>query len=213
MSKDLEVAEPDHTGEITAQVLDPEEYTQHRRLRELYDQRREVQEVRRDLEMKVAQSTALPGESGFEREQAERVYATALESYLMELEPLAVHRYPDIGEEYWTEKPLGVARYEPPDISDEVDGTIEELETEPDAKTVEFVGLGSIIDQPLEFTFTFTAPVDIHGSVNNDPITVQETYPVRKNVLDAAYRQANLFLAEIGMDIDPEENTTGEWEV
>jgi hypothetical protein len=186
-----------------AVVLDPDEYTQRRRLEELFDLRQNVQDTRQDAEMLVAQR------GDFDRDDANRVYTTALQSYLMEIEPLATKQYPDTGERYWYDIDIGTAEYHLPRKESPGAGR---GSTPSETQEEQFTGLKSVADTEPTRTIAYESQAGDRHTINSTERHTA-TFTIPKWILDNTYRTANLFLADIGMDLDPDAADTGNWEI
>jgi hypothetical protein len=82
--------DPDADGDdTTTRILDPEQYTQHRRLEQIHDTRDVIPEARREAYKALRDKTGA-GPS-FRRSDQRRYVATAVLDYAIEVEPVA-HR-------------------------------------------------------------------------------------------------------------------------
>lgn len=193
-----------------AELRDPEEYIQHRRLEDIFDARQKVRDKRTE-----AQGYAY--ETG-DRTGGASVYRTALVSYLTELEPLT-QEYPNT--DAWTEPHLGEVFLDPPvEPANNVysqghrlqkDGQSHLVSNLPDTVSYRFDGLYSILDvpDPLSYTYEFDS---------NDPYTAASTitHTVEKQIpwtiLQNAHRLANRWVADIGLAADID-TSTDEWDI
>ena len=174
---------------------DPDNFSQNERLREIFQTRMEVHQTRINIRKAIALGRATT-------ESALSVYASAVVGYLMELEPLMTAQYEDKGREYWEEIELGeVYSPTPKSMPDgEVYGTQLRNVEEPDPVTI--TGLGELveIDDTVQFTWRYEY-CDPRKGWTEEVATA--SVPVPLGVLDKAYREANRFIADIGMDLEP----------
>lgn len=174
---------------------DPDNFSQNERLREIFQTRMEVHQTRINIRKAIALGRATT-------ESALSVYASAVVGYLMELEPLMTDQYEDKGREYWEEVELGeVYSPTPEDMPDgDIYGTQVRNIEEPDPVTI--TGLGELveIDDTVEFPWSYEY-CDPRRGWTREVTTV--SVPVPLGALDKAYREANRFIADIGMDLEP----------
>jgi len=188
-------------GDADAQVLDPDSYTQKRRLKDLFELRREVADIRLRAQARISSLAHLDHE-------ALTAYRVAMNAYLVEVEPL-IRRYG--GEELWEEASLGELTVEPPDglteegVTPSIQNRQRRVKSPAEPETTTFTGLQSILTEPNPLAVTFEATVSerLEGTY-----TRQETKYVQipDDVLDRAYRTVNLFLAKQGLDLDPDDD-------
>jgi len=165
-----------------AVVTDPEDFTQHERLRQIYEARQEFQKARQ----KVSQ---LQAEEDWPLWREENYVLHAFQRYFFEVEGL-MERHPK-GDYYLEEVELGTVT--PPGV----EGTDYDSD---DARV--FVGLRSLaIDYRPMPSDGFTMPSN--GRSRASDREVQITVP--KASITKAFRKVNEFLAEVGLDADMDE--------
>lgn len=179
---------------------DPEEYSQNERLREIFQIRMEVHRTRIEVR-KAAAVGKLSRRNGL------NVYASSVVGYALELESLMTKQYPDKGEDYWDNVHLGTIEPAPPEwIFDRPDKLYDvDIRNLSGGEPIPVVGLGELVDlgESVDVTWTYEESGMRSGWDEEEAAT---SVPIPMDVLDAAYRQANLFLADIGMDLEPNVN-------
>jgi hypothetical protein len=195
-------------------IEDSEDYSKQRRLKSVFDIRKEIHETRRDIKF---QSHKLG-----QRHQAITAYRSLVESYLLEIEPL-LRRYGD-GEYYLTEYDFGRLTLAPETRSSDgrtfhqvelyfpnrdnqyernTDGWENVMEENvPDPVAYDFTGLQSLFDAPDTLI--------LHDHVKEDDSYRSETYTyinksqIPMTMLDQMVRVMNEFISDIGFELDPE---------
>lgn len=176
------------------QIKDSEEYSQSRRLQELYDARQRLRERRDDARVALAGGHVNPL-------QIRSAYRRVLKSYLMEIEPLMTTKFADTGQEYWENAPLGTMVIDPPPEgvagSDAYGpGLLEPAE--PWEWT--FEGIGTLVEMPSPVVVSFEWETASQLGNGSHVETVHDEVPW--HVMDKAYRLTNEFLADIGFEIE-----------
>lgn len=193
--------------EVPEEVKDAEDYTQQRRLKSIYDLRDELHQQRK----KVRHAESSQGD----RFSALCVYRAIVDSYILELEPL-LRRYQN-GVEYLTQTDFGTVTVRPNTkigsagmgLGKRVKayspkkGDYRSVKGEPDPVEYELTGLQSLLEigNPIEVTFTFQT-TGSHG-ISSFEHTVRQQ--VEMVILDKMVRTMNTFLADIGFELEPEE--------
>lgn len=205
------MSKPDNNN-TEEQIADPEEVVQTRRLNSIFDIRDDLREHRKIILMERYDN------SGISRFEALNGYRALCNDYLMELEPL-LNEYEN-GIQLLTERDFGYALIQPnyETLSQNGNfafGTKVKIhhknggETiayrKPPTKKVRLTGLESIwnISDPL------VAQIDIEQQSNN-PIDISTSVQIRDQfsvrTTDRFIRSMNMFLSDIGFELDPEED-------
>lgn len=191
-----------------ARVLDPEEYTQKRRLRDIFNARERVSMK----EQEVTASKAKHEASGrkYPELQARMIVLSAAQEFIKQVEPLMINVYPEVGEKYWTEVDLGTATITPPkEMTEATESNIHngyrEVKEPAEPKTVEFKGIDELLNADEKLTATFTAKVTTKHDPDGKVEKAEVSEPIPRQIVMKAVRQTSLFLAEVGLDLDPEE--------
>ena len=207
-----EQSTPEEIEEIE-EVDDPEELIQTRRIRDIFDARKQVRNERqRAKELKLLdterRSVTYP----------EQLYRQAVESYLSELRPLFLDS--DLGRTYWFDLDFGQIDVDPPIYHDkqgynsgpwvDKDGESYIVDRIPQSKTVELDGLSYLfrISDPIEITWNLTGrvPKTQFGTGGTKAQIEKSSYVhISFDRLDAVLNAANTYLAERGIELKPEE--------
>jgi len=178
--------DPQH--EPNAVVTDPEDFAQRERLRQIYDARQEFQQARMEAD-------EIRSENGWPLWRKENYVLHAFQRYFFEVEGL-MERHPK-GDYYLEEIDLG--RVEPVGVRGE--------DYDP-ADVRVFQGLRSLARdyRPMPSS-GYTRPSD--GRSRSGDTEVQVTVP--ESAVMLAFRKANEFLAEVGLDanMDGEKQDAG----
>lgn len=195
------------------QLKDPEEYVQRRRLEDIFDARTAV--ANKKLE---AREYAHLYEDWF---TATSMFRGSVENYLSEIQSLA-DEYDEMAQWYWEEVRLGELQLTLPLAKDttafggeryilQSKGKEETIKNPPEPGKIPFNGLASILGAPDPITRTYeletTHPVTGGGTITH---TVEEQ--INWETLENARRIANKFVADIGLEADPEDDG-GEWDI
>ena len=202
---------PSTTEEIE-EIDDPEELIQTRRIRDIFEARKQVRnERKRAKELKLldpeSRSVTYP----------EQLYRQAVESYLSELRPLFLDS--DLGKTYWFDFDFGQINVDPPIYHKEAhnsgpwvdkDGESYIVDLIPQSKTIELDGLCYLfrISDPVEITWNLTGrtPKTEFGTGGNKAQIQESSYVhISFDRLDAVLNAANTYLAERGIELKPEE--------
>ena len=201
------------TPEEIEEVDDPEELIQTRRIRDIFDARKQVRSERqRAKELKLLdperRSVTYP----------EQLYRQSVESYLSELRPLFLDS--NLGETYWFDFDFGQIDVGPPIYHDkqgynsgpwvDKDGESYIVDRIPQSKTVELDGLCYLfrLSDPIEITWNLTGrtPTTHLGTGGNKAQIQKSSYVhISFDRLDAVLNAANTYLAERGIELKPEE--------
>lgn len=196
-------SEPTDETTDTTGITDPEEYVTERRLRDIFDARTKLRDRR------LAARTAVKSQEF----QAMSAYRSAVSNYIMEIDPLM--RQFDQGTEPLFEEEFGLVTIEPavryqefPCGSDEwmlttTDGNEIPIENPPEPANFPLLGLDSLFvyDDPL------TATWEVEPTRRGGTIRHRRTGQIPFTTLDDMAMAASQFLAEIGLELDPEPDT------
>jgi hypothetical protein len=133
-------------------------------------------------------------------------YRDAVESWLIEVEPLYLEFAPDV----FREEVIGTTTFHPPDgpATSSLRGG-GSWDT-PDPVTVQFT-LADLLDTPnpvqYQWEFTKTQHHRDAGLYETDSEVVADTYQLTQQTLDAAIRRTGEFLREIGFGVEVDEDT------
>lgn len=155
---------------------DPDSLNRNRRIAAIHDAREAVKEKSNDAYEALASDQ-------IDRTLANTIIRQAVEHYIIELEAL-IKSEDEYKSRYWEQKDLG--------------------EVGVGTSTHQFKGLESIVEAPefLEDSWEQTVVDDVRGK-EQETVRVQQQIPM--DVLMNAYRTANAFCAEIGLDIKLED--------
>ena len=203
----------EQSPEEIEEIDDPEELIQTRRIRDIFEARKQVRNERqRAKELKLLdterRSVTYP----------EQLYRQAVESYLSELRPLFLDS--DLGKTYWFDFDFGEINVDPPVYHHkkgynsgpwvDKDGESYIVDRIPQSKTVELDGLSYLfrISDPAEITWNLTGrvPTTKFGTGGNKAQIRKSSYVhISFDRLDAVLNAANNYLAERGIELKPEE--------
>jgi hypothetical protein len=208
------MSESDSNDEIptSEQIADATDIVQSRRLNSIFDIRDELREHRKIILMEKYDN------KGISRFQALSGYRTLANNYLMELQPLLKKFEP--GQELLTERDFGTATIVPKyeitsssrrggsanvEIYHATGGTTKVAE-EPTPQKLDLTGLESIwnIPDPLETRLTLDKFDNASRGTRPQPVRIQDQFSV--NTTDRFVRAMNLFLSDIGFELEPQED-------
>jgi hypothetical protein len=201
-------SEAPHDIEV-AEVRDPEEYTNERRLKDIFDARSQLREYRLDVQ-EAARA---------DRFAAVSAYRSAVSNYLLEVEPLL--RKHDPGTKLLTERDFGTVVVEPPIKEEEAPGLTTAtrraikvpkdshgtktvpVKRVPDPVEYPLVGLRSLFNtpDPIEHEFTFMSDQEYDRGTTYD---ITQRKQISFQTLDAMVRTINNFLGDAGLELDPD---------
>ena len=207
-----EQSTPEEIEEIE-EIDDPEELIQTRRIRDIFDARKQVRSERqRAKELKLLdrerRSVTYP----------EQLYRQSVESYLSELRPLFLDS--NLGKTYWFDFDFGQIDVNPPIYQHkegynsapwaDKDGESYIVDRIPQSKTVELDGLSYLfrLSDPIEITWNLTGrtPTTQLGTGGSRAQIEKSSYVhISFDRLDAVLNAANTYLAERGIELKPEE--------
>ena len=204
---------PEKDNSSPQQVSDPEEYINHRRLKTIFDIRDQMRELRN--EVKIA-----PHVDRTSSYEALSAYRAIVSSYIVEVEPLMRHYKP--GPNLLDEHDFGTVTVGPTVVERKkragrarrltyIDTSADSnfnknkfaVKHVPKPVEFEFEGLTSLLQQPDPLVSEF----EVTGTTRDKKRrrhTVTRQVPFNK--LDDMTRTINNFLADIGMEVDPEES-------
>lgn len=215
------MSDTDDPAEITVETVeDPDSYIQQRRLKDIFQARKEVRNQRQKAKEYQIKATGAKDE-GYHRMKALRLYRAAVENYLSELRPLLLSD--DLGTEYWFKLDLGSVTAEPPVYRDAFGDGPEQwvyhdggkrytVERKPETKEIDFTGFKMLFELADPLTVQFTLSVDAPGfgrGTTTKTVTERQNIPFRK--LDAVMNEANHYLQQRGIEL--EADSTDEWEI
>lgn len=205
---------PEKDDSSLQQVSDPEEYVNHRRLKTIFDIRDQMRELQN--EVKVA-----PHVNNTSRYEALSAYRAIVSSYIVEVEPLMRHYKP--GPKLLDKRDFGTVKIGPSVVERKSPmgrgSTTAYIDTSTDSKfkknkfpvksvpapvEFKFHGLTSLLGQPDPLASDFKIQSSRSRRNNTRTHTVTSQVPFEK--LDGMTRTINNFLADIGMEVDPEES-------
>lgn len=166
-------------------VKDPgeQDYNQRQRLKEIWEERQNVREWRREISHSIGSSLT--------QSEAERHFHEELKQYLEVIHTLLIDVYAeDGGSELWAEKELGHQTIEPP----------AKIRDKAQPKRIPFVGLKSIIQTPSQRTVRFSTTVQNHRKSNQE-ITETRDVTVPWHILDTAWMHITAFLSQVGFEV------------
>jgi len=198
--------------EVEIEVVDdPESYIQTRRLQDIFEARKDV----RDQRLKTKQYQVNNSENQQAVDRARRLYRASVENYLTELRPLFLSD--ELGKQYWYNLDLGSQLVEPNYYTgshgrrgtrrkiDKGEKTYT-LREEPSPKEIDLKGLNIVfqLPDPMQFSWDLTVNSKRLGQ-KRDAITVTNTFTLGFGKLDQIVNEANNYLRERGIELDPEE--------
>jgi hypothetical protein len=195
-------------------IEDSEDYSKQRRLKSVFDIRRDIHETRTDIKFETHKLS--------QRHQAITAYRALVESYLFEIEPL-LRRYGD-GEYYLTEYDFGHLTLAPETraASGNAILTVElyfpNLDTPHNGNTDPWKEVREkYVPEPITYDFTglqslFSSPdsLILHDEVKENDSFKAETYTyvqksqIPMSMLDEMVRVMNEFISDIGFELEPE---------
>ncbi|GAA0305696.1 hypothetical protein [Halarchaeum salinum] len=187
-------------------IEDSEDYVQRRRLKEIYDARESIREKRRQIDIMIED----PDYPRVDKYRGARLYRSAVEDYIMAVEPLLVNTYAEDGTAYWEDVELGTIQMQPPehlrgDVEPSPFNDYLRIVEKPTPKEFAITGLQSILGLPRPLTADFSATVRTQSQPDPHQTTKTITQPIPWDILVSAVRQTTLFLEEIGFEVDVSE--------
>lgn len=193
------------------EVEDPEDFTTIERLRQIYDTRAELRQIR----AKASQVRNNPNSRGRQKMQALQMYRSGVESYILEVDTLLKMFEP--GPELYHSRDYGEVVIRPPGNWERRMGHYRSKDIEtgpnqplkvkslPDAKSVKITGLRTLFEEetPITRKFEFT-PID--GRIG-DSVVKRNGAVIDWNQLNRMVSDVNAFLGEVGMGLDAEEKS------
>ena len=175
----------------TEQIDDPEDYGASERLKQIYQARRELREIRR--EAATHRKT--------DPKNAVAYYRTGVESYLMELEPLF---YTDkTGQQLWEEQYFGTVTISPPETADQPYYQIGGPTLEPVQYRIK--GLNTLFQiDDVAHVFEIEEENELTGSSAEK---VKCTTPIPWDALNRMVSVANRYCSELGIGLDVADNS------
>jgi hypothetical protein len=197
------------------EVADPDNYTTSQRLKQIYEARRQLRQMRREA------STARhrPGARHSKQIRAIQHYRTGLESYLLEVDTLLRQFEP--GPELWHNRDFGTITVHPPGQFTEKRGyyvaeninrdthTPLKVESIPDPKHVDVVGLKWLFETETPVRRDFEYEVVSHRLGETKTLTGKAYLSWEQ--LNQMATSVNSFLGELGIGLDVDD--TNEWTI
>jgi hypothetical protein len=187
------MTEPEPESESGPQeIKDPEAYVNHRRLRSIFDIRDGMVEARRNVKL-------APHDENFSLYEALSAYRALTDSYIVETEPL-LRRYQG-GIKLLEKADFGTIEVEP-EVPNFGRGT-NRHSVEPEV--YEMKGLLSLVDSPDPLTAEYDVRRPSGRGKGRETGVTKRQVPFA--TLDNMVRSLNNFLAEVGFELDPQEDT------
>ena len=178
-------------------IDDPEDYSTSTRLKQIYEARRELREMRRQAATHRHKHPR----------RALAYYRTGVESYLMEVDTLFQRN--EEGRRLWSEEHFGTVTIEPPEPPETAyytTNTYEKL----DPVSYKIRGLESLFELDSEITHVFEMKKK-HELRGTETKRVERSAPVPWNALNRMVTSTNSYLSDLGIGLDIDE--TDEWEI
>jgi hypothetical protein len=196
-----------------ATVSDPEDYSTSARLKQIFDARRQMRNMRRE-----ASSYRHSGNRHSLRVEAIQHYRSGVESYLLEVDTLLTQHDP--GPYLWAEKHYGTVTVRPPgnwesgrryyrstnlEVGPNKPLKVKEL---PEPVEVDVIGLKWLFEAetPVSRPFEFE-----HQGYSRETVTKTGTAFIAWSTLNEMVTDVNRFLAELGVGLSLDE--TDEWTI
>jgi hypothetical protein len=171
-------------------IDDPEDYGASERLKQIYQARRELRDIRREA---AAYRRSAPKESV-------AYYRTGVESYLMELEPLFYQN--ETGVEIWQDRFFGTVTIEPPETAEQPYYQIGGPELEPAQYRINGLNTLFQIDE-ITHIFEIEEESELSGRTAE---TTKRRSPIPWDVLNRMVSVANRYCSELGIGLDVSAN-------
>jgi hypothetical protein len=206
------MTEPEPESESGPQeIKDPEAYVNHRRLRSIFDIRDDMVQARKKV--KLADHSR-----EFTSYEALSAYRALTDSYIVESEPL-LRRYED-GIKLLESANFGVESVCPPyykagqhrrgryevELGDHERDTVR-LSQPPQERQYELNGLLSMIECPDPLVAQYEWKTARSSNRGGGGISYTHKQQLTFSTLDTMVRSLNNFLAEIGFELDPQDDT------
>jgi len=175
----------------TERIDDPEDYGASERLKQIYQARRELRDIRREA---AAHRSAVP-------KDAVAYYRTGVESYLMELEPLFYQN--ETGMEIWDNWYFGTVTVTPPETAEQPYYKIGGPELEPVDYKINGLNTLFQVDE-IAHVFEVEEESELSGGTVE---TVKRTTPIPWDALNRMVSVANRYCSELGIGLDVADNS------
>lgn len=195
---------------IAVEAVDTEDMVRSRRLRAIFDAKKECREVRRKVQTLVSDDK----EATY---TATSHYRHALETYVREVEPLFSQTEP--GRRYWTQHDFGELHVSPAVEHTSVGDTRRSrqklvrtgsyLVDDPPKKVIDLTGLNCLFE--LSSPITFETECMVKSSTFGEGNTLETVHvegQIDFQTLDDMYAVVNGHLAELGLDIEIDDSDT-----
>jgi hypothetical protein len=196
------------------QVADPEEYINQRRLKDIYDAKRELLKSRREAS-RIRIKSKYSGSKN-EYQAAAELHREAAENYFLEISSL-FHRN-EAGKDIWYNRDFGTLTIEPPYTAQNMRscsrggykindpngvGNIWIIDI-PDSKEIGLVGIESLfqLPSPVVRPFEYTVEGGHYGEQQREETN---SGVISKSTLDRMVKVCDLYLDELGLDLDEEQ--------
>ena len=180
-------------------INDPDNYSTSERLRQIYQARRELRDMRQEAAIHRHRRP----------KKALSYYRTAVESYLMELDTLFERK--EEGKELWVSRHFGTVTIMPPKLRGQR-GSYHSINSRPspDPKHVEIRGLKTLFELESPITRTFKIK-ESHELVGKKTKKVRRTAHISWTTLNAMVSATNAYVSDLGIGLEMDE--TDEWEI
>jgi hypothetical protein len=200
--------------DVTDEVRVPARY------QAIHEARQAAAEAFRDLSQRRLQAVdaarGLPPEDreGFVDRLVESYLRDTVRAYVIEVEPLMTRV--EVGDWYWNDLPLGTIEFGQLELRVEEDapglnrGRGVDVDQTRHPEPVEIVGLRDFVTSPDEFSRSLTVEVEPTGTgYGTREEVVSETVVMPTEISREAFRAANSFVADVGLDLSAEQVTGG----
>lgn len=206
MSTDQSAQADDSAAAELEKIEDNEDYVQRRRLKEIYDAREEIRAKRRQIDVMI-EDRDYPQ---VDKLRGARLFRSAVEDYIMAVEPLLTATYEDDGEKYWEEVSLGSVTIQPPqylcgDVTPSPFNDYLRIVEKPSPEKFDITGIQSILEMARPIRAEFSATIRTQSQPNPHEETEVVTRPIPWDILVSAVRQTTLFLNEVGFEVNVSE--------
>jgi hypothetical protein len=213
--------DPENGDGEPQEIKDPNAYVNHRRLRSIFDIRDDMTEAR-------AKVKTAPHSRRYSEYEALSAYRALVDSYIVETEPLLRKYKP--GPSLLQSKDYGSVIVEPESRSVSRAGASrtqevyvgDDPETSedwvpvvrvPEGKEFDLTGLLSLIHLPDPITAEFELHISGSGYKMRQEMMYTSTTQISFASLDTMVRSVNNFLADIGFELDPEDEDSEPWDI
>jgi hypothetical protein len=191
--------------ERDVEIQDPDNFTTSTRLQQIFEARRQLREIRRE-----ASSYRQMGAGKNQKMRAVQYYRSGVESYLLEVDTLL--RQHDPGPYLWEKQQYGTITIQPPGKFERKRGYYQakdlqmgpnkplKVESLPDPKEIDVVGLKWLFEKDTPITVSFDYPV--HSNTLGSTHTKTANACISWTTLNRMVSSVNSFLGELGIGLD-----------